>query len=75
MTEPLTLTCGEVAQALGYYVERGKHRGEPNRRLVRTLATSGRIPPPIDPALTVARWRWSRADIESYVSGARRSAS
>lgn len=68
----LTMTCGEVAEALGYL-----HRdGRPNRQLVRRLARDGVIPQPIDMSITVAWWRWSRAEVEGYAhkGGAARSA-
>lgn len=65
---PLTLTSGEVAVALNY-LRAGQYAGQPNRHLVRQLARDGSIPPPIDMSLSVARWRWSRADIEAYVAG------
>lgn len=65
---PLTLTCGEVAVALGY-LRTGQHAGEPNRTLVHRLARDGSIPQPIDMELSVTRWRWSRAEIEAYVAG------
>jgi predicted DNA-binding transcriptional regulator AlpA len=57
-TQPLTLTSDDVATALGY-----------SRVVVRRLARDGKIPPPIDSTLSVAWWRWSRAEIEAYASG------
>lgn len=71
MAESLTLHCGQVATALGYFTK----GGEPNRVVIRRLAREGRIPPPIDDTLTVAHWRWSRAEIEAYVAGTWRAAS
>jgi predicted DNA-binding transcriptional regulator AlpA len=63
-TQPLTLTSDDVATALGY-----------SRVVVRRLARDGKIPPPIDPTLSVAWWRWSRAEVEAYAAGQWRSAS
>ena len=64
--QPLTLTTGEVATALGYL----KRDGSPNRVLVRRLAVDGKLPPPIDRSLATVHWRWSRAEIEAYAGGA-----
>lgn len=61
----LVMTCGEVATELGYV----RRDGTPARHLVRTLVREGKLPPPIDPTLTVAHWRWSRKVIEQYVAG------
>jgi hypothetical protein len=64
----LTLTCGQVAEALGYLTRDGR----PNRPLIRKLVTENggpRIPPPIDDTLATVHWRWSRAEIEAYATG------
>lgn len=61
----LTVTCGQVAEALGYLTRDNR----PNRPLIRRLAREGRIPPPIDMELATAHWRWSRAEIEAYATG------
>jgi hypothetical protein len=65
MTEPLTLTCGQVAEVLNYF----DRANRPDRRVIRKLAKDGAIPPPIDPELALCYWRWSRTEIESYVAG------
>ncbi len=60
-----TMTAVEVAAMLGY-----RHRdGRPNSEVVRKLARAGHIPPPIDAALSVVWWRWSRGDVAAYVAG------
>jgi hypothetical protein len=67
--EPLVLDTSAVAVALGYVRQRGAHKGEPDRNLVRRLAREGKIPAPIDDELSPTRWRWSRAQIEAYAAG------
>lgn len=65
MPEPLTLTADQAAAELGW-----QHRdGRPYGDLVRALFRSGRFPPPIDPSLSVRRWRWSRRDVTAYGHG------
>lgn len=61
----LVLTADEVAEALGY----STRAGDPDRDKVRRLARAGRIPQPIDQALPVVDWRWSRPLIERYAVG------
>lgn len=60
-----TLTTGEVAEYLSLFEKDGK----PHRRLVRDLARNRKIPPPINPDLSVAHWSWSRAELDAYIAG------
>lgn len=58
-THKLVLTAAEVGELLGYRAE-----------VVRDLCRSGRLPAPIDPAISARLWRWSRISIENYVGAA-----
>lgn len=60
MTHPLTLTFGQVCEALGYPAT-----------TCRSMIREGLIPGPIDDSLSPKRRRWSRAQIEAYVNGGR----
>ena len=62
---PPTMSSADVAATLGYL----RRNGQPNTEVVRKLARSGRIPPPIDVDLPVVWWRWSTAEVNAYVAG------
>lgn len=65
----LTMSSAEVAETLGYF----RRNGAPNTEVVRKLARDGRIPPPIDMTLPVVWWRWSTAEVDTYVEGSWRA--
>jgi predicted DNA-binding transcriptional regulator AlpA len=58
MNPPLTMTFGQVCEALGY-----------PSTTCRSMIREGLLPGPIDDTLSPKRRRWSRAEIEAYVAG------
>lgn len=64
----LVLTPGQTATVLGLVFTKGKHQGEPNRRLVHNLVNTGRLTP-VDPTQPFHRWTFSVEAVRRYVSG------
>lgn len=72
MTALEALDAAEVARRCGYVSKvREDANGDPLPlpKVVRALYRAGAFPAPIDPTLSVRRWRWSSLVVDDYRAG------
>jgi hypothetical protein len=67
LEQNLVLTLGQVAVVLGLTTTRGRHKGEPSKRLALELVEAGKLRP-VDPSQPVGRMTVSCAEVRRYLS-------
>lgn len=67
LEQNLVLTLTQVATVLGLTTTRGRHKGEPSKRLVLELIDAGKLRA-VDPSQPVGRKTISCAEVRRYLA-------